>query len=281
VPFGSNLDRRRAGALMMRGFPGAGSAATLSHPTQSALIFLPMNRNDGNYQMPESKPSKSRRSDGEQTRLRILQTAEKLFSIDGFSGVSLRQITGEAGVDLALIKYYFGSKEGLFDAVLASRVDKMSELRLEGLARIEIVPNSRATVEQLLEVFLRPMLGRSAQEVKELKNYRLLIALVTNSRAWQDQVFKKHYDPVARKFVDSLAAILPGAAWEDICWAFSFFLGSVVNAFAETGRIDRLSDGRCKSSDLEEACRKLVHYTTAAFMGLPRTSTQQMREQSQ
>ena len=229
-----------------------------------------MNLDDGNCQMPDSKPFKIRRSDGEQTSQRILEAAEKLFSVDGYSGVSLRQITGEAGVDLALIKYYFGSKEGLFDAVLASRVGKMSELRLQGLAQIEIRPNSRETVEQLLEVFLRPMLGRSAKEVAELKNYRLLIALVTNSRAWQDQVFKKHYDPVARKFIDTLAAILPGVAWEDICWAFSFFLGSVVNAFAETGRIDRLSDGRCRSSDLEEACRKIIAYTTAAFMGLPR-----------
>src|SRR6478672_4162772 len=100
LPSRSNPDRRRCGALMMRGFPGAGCAATLSHPTRSVLLFLPMNRNDGNNQMPESKPSKSRRSDGEQTRLRILGTAEKLFSIDGYSGVSLRQITGEAGVDL-------------------------------------------------------------------------------------------------------------------------------------------------------------------------------------
>lgn len=221
--------------------------------------------------MPERQPSKSRRSDGEQTRQRILEAAEKLFSVDGYSGVSLRQITGEAGVDLALIKYYFGSKEGLFDAVLASRVDKMSELRLRGLAEIEIKPGSRETVERLLEVFLRPMLGKSVKEARELKNYRLLIALVTNSRAWQDQVFKEHYDPVARRFIDTLAATLPDARWEDICWAFSFFLGSVVNAFAETGRIDRLSDGRCRSNDLEEACRKLVHYSTSAFMGLPRS----------
>ena len=229
-----------------------------------------MNLSDGTCDMAEVKPSKGRRSDGEQTRQRILEAAEKLFSVDGYSGVSLRQTTGEAGVDLALIKYYFGSKEGLFDAVLASRVDKMSELRLQGLAQVVIRPNSRDTVEELLQVFLRPMLGKSLKEAKGLKNYRLLIALVTNSRAWQDQVFKEHYDPVARQFIDALAATLPDVGWEDICWAFSFFLGSVVNAFAETGRIDRLSDGRCRSSDLEEASRKIVHYSTAAFMGLPK-----------
>ena len=59
--------------------------------------------------MNKKQPIPKLRSDGKVTRDRILLAAEELFSKDGFSGVSLRKITGEAGVDLALIKYYFGS----------------------------------------------------------------------------------------------------------------------------------------------------------------------------
>jgi AcrR family transcriptional regulator len=212
----------------------------------------------------------SRRSDGEETFNRILHHAEKLFSIDGYTGVSLRKITGDAGVDLASIKYYFGSKEGLFDAVLARRVDRMSEKRLKGLAKIIICQNSEATIEELLRVFLMPMLGDTPDGVKELKNYRLLIALVTNSRKWQSVAFEAHYDPVAIKFIEALSCTLPTVPRERICWAFSFFLGSVVNAFAETGRVDRLSGGSCQSSDLETIFQELVSYSTGAFMQLPR-----------
>src|SRR5690349_2125275 len=43
------------------------------------------------------------RSDGEITRTRILDAAERLFSVGGYTGVSLREITAEAEVDLALI----------------------------------------------------------------------------------------------------------------------------------------------------------------------------------
>ena len=52
--------------------------------------------------------------------------------------------------------------------------------------------------------------------------------------------------------------------------AFSFFLGSVVNAIAETGRVDRLSGGKCRSSDLQTAYRELIQYSTGAFMSLAR-----------
>lgn len=225
-------------------------------------------------EMNRSQSVPKLRSDGKLTRERILLTAEKLFSIDGYSGVSLRQITGEAGVDLALIKYYFGSKEGLFAEVLSRRIDRMSSQRLDAMSNIEIVENSEETVRSLLNVFLAPMLGNNPHEVEDLRNYRLLIALVTNSKTWQDEIFKQHYDPVAVKFIDALTRALPQASFVDICWAFSFFLGSVVNAFAETGRIDRLSNGKCRSSDLDEACRQLVQYSVGAFMSLPRTPEQ-------
>src|ERR1700760_979591 len=47
----------------------------------------------------------------------ILDVAEKIFSEMGYDGASTRLISGEAGVNMAMLNYYFGSKEGLFLAV--------------------------------------------------------------------------------------------------------------------------------------------------------------------
>lgn len=41
------------------------------------------------------------------------------FLADGYQAVSLRAIAAEAGVDVALVSYYFGSKQGLFAATMA------------------------------------------------------------------------------------------------------------------------------------------------------------------
>ena len=52
------------------------------------------------------------------TKERLLAVATQLFWTRGYSNVSVRDITGDAGVDAALVSRYFGGKKGLFDATL-------------------------------------------------------------------------------------------------------------------------------------------------------------------
>lgn len=64
--------------------------------------------------LPRTRPL---RSDGEQSRERLLQAALRLFAHQGFAKTSTREIAEAAGVNLAAISYYFGDKEGLYRAV--------------------------------------------------------------------------------------------------------------------------------------------------------------------
>ena len=54
-------------------------------------------------------------------RTLILSAAEQLFSEKGFEGTTVRDIAHMAGVNLAMISYYFGSKEKLFEALVEYR----------------------------------------------------------------------------------------------------------------------------------------------------------------
>src|SRR5690606_38214988 len=47
------------------------------------------------------------------TRTLILDTAERMFVVHGYSGVTMRALTAEAGVNLAAVNYHFGSKDAL------------------------------------------------------------------------------------------------------------------------------------------------------------------------
>ena len=49
-------------------------------------------------------------NEGLDTKERILQAAENLFTDQGFGATSLRAITHRAGVNLAAVNYHFGSK---------------------------------------------------------------------------------------------------------------------------------------------------------------------------
>lgn len=52
----------------------------------------------------------------------ILDVAEKVFSELGYDGASTRLISGEANVNMAMLNYYFGSKEGLFIAIFERKI---------------------------------------------------------------------------------------------------------------------------------------------------------------
>ncbi len=58
----------------------------------------------------------------------ILDVAERVFSDFGFDGASTRMISGEAGVNMAMLNYYFGSKEGLFLAIFERKISSFQML---------------------------------------------------------------------------------------------------------------------------------------------------------
>ena len=57
-------------------------------------------------------------ANADETRGRILQAALELFARHGYEGASVRQIAAAAGVSLGMIRHYYGSKDGLYDACL-------------------------------------------------------------------------------------------------------------------------------------------------------------------
>lgn len=75
----------------------------------------------------------------ENTREKILDAAEELFSEHGFSATSIRAITTRAEVNLAALNYHFGTKDGVIDAVFARRIEPLNRERIHLL---EIVENN-------------------------------------------------------------------------------------------------------------------------------------------
>ncbi|MGW7243493.1 TetR/AcrR family transcriptional regulator, partial [Streptomyces sp. NPDC054804] len=61
-----------------------------------------------------------RRRDAAATRRALLLAARARFTRLGYDRTTLRDVAADVGVNLALVKRYFGSKEGLFKAALAS-----------------------------------------------------------------------------------------------------------------------------------------------------------------
>ncbi len=65
----------------------------------------------------------------EESKVAILKAAVEGFSTKGFSGVSIRDVANEAGVNHAIIRYHYGSKEDLWMAVFQHLLQQTVHLR--------------------------------------------------------------------------------------------------------------------------------------------------------
>lgn len=82
-----------------------------------------------------------------EARAKILAAAERLFAERGLTGVAIRELAAEAGVNGAMIHYYFGNKDGLYDAVIETAASTVRSL-------IADATGSKASVKQRLTSFV-------------------------------------------------------------------------------------------------------------------------------
>ncbi|MGV7106701.1 TetR/AcrR family transcriptional regulator [Flavobacterium sp. U410] len=84
-------------------------------------------------------------------QIEIIAIAETLFAEKGFDGTSIRDIAKAADINIAMISYYFGSKEKLLEAVVFHRINAM-RLMLANLFEENISPIEK--MEKLIRFYI-------------------------------------------------------------------------------------------------------------------------------
>lgn len=111
-------------------------------------------------QKPARKPGRQSAEVADQTKLEIIRAALAVFAQSGFEAASLRDIAGNAASTHSLIRHHFGSKEGVWQAVVNHAVSQYTQSLESHLEQLGDNQTSDA-VESLRSV-LRSMLRVSA-----------------------------------------------------------------------------------------------------------------------
>jgi AcrR family transcriptional regulator len=197
----------------------------------------------------------------------ILDAAEEMFAKQGYHGVTVREVTAMANVDVALVYYYFANKMDLFDAVLRRRADIVNRERIELLRRAETIPGDDL-LERLISAFIDPLFKYLASGDPGWRNYCALIAEVNNSREMGGEVMTRFFEPVVQQLISGLRKVLPGAEDDDLYWAYQFLSGALTLTLAATGRVERMSGGLCRSDDYSAVQKRLPRFIAAGFRQL-------------
>ena len=84
-------------------------------------------------------------------QIQILEVAEILFAEKGFDGTSIRDISKVAKINIAMISYYFGSKERLLESLLFYRTSDLKN-QLDHLILEELEPIDK--INKLIELYI-------------------------------------------------------------------------------------------------------------------------------
>lgn len=96
------------------------------------------------------------------TRTRILDAAERLFAMRGVDAVSVRAVLKEAGVNVALAHYHFGSREGLIEELLRCRAAPVAEEQLRAVDEVD-ARGEDASLEEVLRAYFSPAARAAVQ----------------------------------------------------------------------------------------------------------------------
>jgi AcrR family transcriptional regulator len=196
------------------------------------------------------------------TKETILDAAEACFAEHGYDTVSMRDVADGASVPLGLINYHFGTKEKLFEAVIARRAEELNARRREALAAVG--KGAPATIEAVLGAFLHPYLELTLYGGLGWRSYGKLIAETGQSNRWC-RLITKQFGGVAKLFIDALIRSDPGLTRELATRGYVHMVSIMVGIFAANDLLDIISGGRTKSRDLKRACDTVIPFLAGAF----------------
>jgi len=127
-------------------------------------------------------------------RENIIASAIPLFAAKGLNGVSVRELAGAAGVNLSMISYYFGGKEGLYAAVLADQ--------FAVLGKLEEIDHMEIDTLQKFELYVRATVSRYRKSPYLLRFYT---SELTNPTACFETIVKPAIKKVVQMLLDTFS----------------------------------------------------------------------------
>ncbi|MBS0339154.1 MAG: TetR family transcriptional regulator [Proteobacteria bacterium] len=210
-------------------------------------------------EMPQQQPQDV------DVRVRMVESAIVLFAKKGVDDVSLRELTTHAGTSLAAVNYHFGTKEALAKIVFEELSKRVNQRRLSSLSEIEarcIALGKPPALEDVISSFIEPYVGSSHGD-EGLLLARLILRHRTTPSDMTSKLMRKHFDPMAKRYIAAFAAACPDVPAEEFPWRYTFMVSTVVLTITDRtkdSRLAKLSDGQADPTDARALAGALMRF---------------------
>jgi AcrR family transcriptional regulator len=209
------------------------------------------------------------------TKERILDSAERILSQGGLTALSLRPVTAAAGVNLSAVNYHFRSKEELIHQVFARRLGPLNRQRLAALDECESRARGKGVpLDELLHAFIGPIIKLSREESEFVG---LIGQMYSEPSLDIQRIFGEEIDEVVKRFSAAFRRALPDTPPDDIFYSLFFTTGAMFQALGAPTLLKFVSGGLCDPSNLEMLESQLIRFTKAGLSANPRTKRKKQK----
>ena len=200
------------------------------------------------------------------TKNLVFAAAERLFAVHGFQKVSVRDITAEAGVNLASVNYHFRSKDALLLEIFRRRTAELNRARARLLHEASDLHQGKPPVRAILEALIAPPVRWLDPKGDRLISVQFIIRARSEGTEEMKAALRNDVSHL-RRFADALLIARPDLPPEEVYWRLHFVLGMIHNnRFAEFDRLNTLSEGLTREDDFEALIQRMVDFAEAGFL---------------
>jgi AcrR family transcriptional regulator len=200
-----------------------------------------------------------RRPENPQQRL-LLDAAERVLLSDGLEALSVRRVTGEAGVNVATVNYAFGGKGPLLEALLERLLQPVTAERVERIRAL--TASGSYSTDELVRAYLEPLFRlRDRLGV----HFGELVFQLPQAQSEAREIEGNAFRPGIAEFLDALMPLVPAVPRSLLEFRLGVMLGAVI---AHSVGIVTIRDGAAG-----EACDdELLAFVSAGLCALPAES---------
>lgn len=202
------------------------------------------------------------------TKEKILDSAEKLFALEGFHATSLRAITSDAGVNLAAVNYHFGSKDELLGAVIERRLTPLNQHRsdlLEAELATAKAESRRPDPRQVMRALVEPTIHLREQGSGTEQFITLVGRILADPQGVGRDIFLRQMGPFVVRMFEAMHQALPDLPRATLFWRMHFAVGSLSHVMRCHDQHQELPPGVVPEVDMNDLAVLLLDYTLAGM----------------
>lgn len=161
---------------------------------------------------------------------KLFDAAARLFAERGFDSVSVRDICGLTGANIAAVNYHFGSRDGLLTLVTLSYLQPLIEERLARLDGIERKGAKGMLIEEVIEAFVRPLLTQVRKvELPEELYFKIVGRVFSAQGSGLPGPVNDLLGQASDRFIRAFGKTLPALAGDEVQCRYHFMAGGLVH----------------------------------------------------